>query len=1036
MKLLDRLSISYKVGLSFVAIAYLFLWVIQRHYDILEQSGQELLHWHQFAEQREVTALDLHRHFLQTRHAEKQFLIHPNDSTIQDVQQALQQTLAVMEQIRELPQVQQLLLTYQGHLLRVMDAWRRKGLSYNSGLQGHFREQIHHLEEDVQAIGESSRPAVELLLRIRRHEKDYLLRHEQRYIDMLLQTVAELKAEISTLKKLSRDSKSLQQALNHYTQAFLELVESDRQIDDWQQQMEQISDQITPLMDQYVQDGKNQSSQLSTNIDQQLRMQSAWSWFWILLALIIGSALVVLLIQRLNHDQKKLVEQEERMRAFMNAAVDGVVMINERGVIQSVNASMEQIFGYTQQEMVGHNVNMLMPSPYREEHDQYLRNHLETGHTKIVGNIREVTGKTKNDVLFPVELSVGKFIHNKTTFFTGILHDITERKRAKDALEEAYSALEQRVHERTRELHELNQQLLEQIQRQKEAESELRLAASVFANASEAILMTDSHGTIINVNDSYTTITGFSRDEAVGKNPRVAKSGRHSDSFYRDMWQAILNHGKWAGEIWDRRKNGEIYPKWLTINAVKNEHSQTSHYVGIFSDISAIKATEQKLEQLAYYDVLTGLPNRMLFRDRMEHEIAVAHRKNSKAALFFVDLDRFKQVNDTLGHAAGDQLLIEVGQRIGQCVRKSDTVARLGGDEFTVILTEVVRSSVVAHVAGNIIASLSEPVQLLGDQLAYIGASIGIALYPDDGHDFETLAKNADIAMYKAKENGRGNYQFFKEEMNLQSTRRLSLEHRLRKALERDELFLFYQPKADLPSGRISGMEALIRWRTTEGETISPGEFIPIAEESGLITAIGEWVVVTACTQAKQWYDQDRGDQAPFRMAINLSAAQFQKKGLRQFIETVLQQTGLPADFLEVEITESMMMGDVKQAIATMEDLCASGIHIAIDDFGTGYSSLGYLKRFPIHTLKVDQTFVRQLVTDSSDSAIVSAIISMAHRLNLEVVAEGVETKEQLDFLMKERCDKIQGYFLGRPLSAIDMEEQLLRKPSPLSDLI
>ncbi|MBF0124868.1 MAG: EAL domain-containing protein, partial [Magnetococcales bacterium] len=955
------------------------------------------------------------------RHAEKLFLSHPSDSNIQIAEQAIQQTLAIVEQIGDLPQVQQLLKTYQTYLSGVIGAWRHKGLSYNSGLQGRFREQIHDLETDTKAIGSPSQFAVELILRIRRHEKDYLLRHEQRYVDAVRQTVTELKAAIDA---------SFHQNLDNYVRAFLELVEVDRKIDNWQQQMELISDQITPLLDRYVQEGEQRSRQLSVNIDQHLRQQTAWSWFWILLALIAGSVLVLLLIQRLNRDQKKLVEQEERMHAFMDSAVDGMVMIDGKGIIQSVNPAMERIFGYRQEEMVGKNVSMLMPSPHREQHDQYLQRHIASGITRTVGTAREVFGTTKENSLFPVELSVGKFIHNNTIFFTGILHDITERKRAKDALEEAYSALEQRVHERTRELRDLNQQLLEQIQRQKEAESELRLAANVFANASEAILITDTHGSIIDINSSYTNITGFSRADVVGKNPRIAKSGRHDDSFYRDMWQAILDHGKWAGEIWDRRKNGEIYPKWLTINAVKNEYGQTSHYVGIFSDISLIKATEQKLEQLAYYDVLTGLPNRMLFRDRMEHEMLVAHRKSGKVALFFVDLDRFKQVNDTLGHAAGDQLLNEVGRRLGSCVRKSDTVARLGGDEFTVILAEVIRPNIIAHIAGNIVTTLAQPIQL-GDQTAYIGASIGIAVYPDDGQDFITLTKNADIAMYKAKENGRGNYQFFKEEMNRQSTRRLSLEQRLRKAVERDELFLFYQPKADLPSGRISGMEALVRWRTVEGENISPGEFIPIAEESGLITAIGEWVVTTACSQAQKWYSQGLG---PFRMAINLSAAQFQQRGLRQFIENVIRQAGLPADWLEMEITESMMMGDVNQAIATMEDLCSSGMHIAIDDFGTGYSSLGYLKRFPIHTLKVDQSFVRQLVTDSSDSAIVSAIISMAHRLNLEVVAEGVETREQLDFLAAERCDQIQGYFLSRPVSASDME-QFMRQPSPLAKL-
>ncbi|OSM00211.1 two-component system response regulator [Magnetofaba australis] len=603
------------------------------------------------------------------------------------------------------------------------------------------------------------------------------------------------------------------------------------------------------------------------------------------------------------------------------------------------------------------------------------------------------------------------------------------RKREMEALERARAVeerarveLEERVAERTAELTQSNRQLTEEIEKRAHAETNLRLAHMVFQNTAEAIILTDPTGAIIDVNPAFSAISGYTREEAIGANPRDFKSGRHDDNFYAKMWNSVLSKGHWQGEVWDRRKNGEIYPKRLTINVVRDASNRIEHFVGIFSDISEDKATEMKLEQLAYYDPLTQLPNRMLFRDRLEHEFYSARRHKSRFAVCFIDLDRFKQVNDTLGHSAGDELLQHVAQRLEGCVRATDTVARLGGDEFTMILTEVgVSSDSVAHVAEKVLIELQKPMHIKGQEI-FVGASIGISLFPENGEDFDTLTKNADVAMYQAKARGRGNFVFFSEDMNTRARERLMLESKLKKAIENEELSVFYQPKMEMYGGRLVGMEALARWVTRDGEEIPPTRFIPIAEETGLVGPLGDFVMRRAARDCKRWLDMGH----PLRVAVNLSAREFLDPLLPERVDAILAEAQLPGEHFEIEITESMMMQDVEQAVHVLQELRARNITIAMDDFGTGYSSLSYLKQFPIHTLKIDRAFVKEAPDDPNDVAIVAAVLSVARAMDLKVVAEGVEESRQLALLRDHGCDELQGYLYAKPLNTDDFTQFLL----------
>ena len=555
--------------------------------------------------------------------------------------------------------------------------------------------------------------------------------------------------------------------------------------------------------------------------------------------------------------------------------------------------------------------------------------------------------------------------------------------------------------------------VVQDITERKAAEAELRLAASVFENSSEAILITDADNHIISVNRAFEKITGYDLASVRGRDPKILSSGRNTADFYRAMWTQIRETGHWSGEMWDRRQGGGIYPKWLNISAIADPGGRVTHYMGVFSDITERKAAEDRIQFLAHYDALTRLPNRTLLHERIKAARAAADRAGHKFALLFLDLDHFKTINDSLGHSVGDRLLQAVAGRIDGCLRKMDTVARLGGDEFVMVMTEMSGNDDAALMAVRVRQALCEPYLVDGHALNTT-PSIGIAVYPEDGKDGEVLIKHADIAMYHAKEAGRNEIRFFNREMNERALERQAIESSLHLALARGEFLLHYQPQIDLDSGEIVGCEALVRWQHPQNGLVPPGVFIPVAEENGLIGAIGEWVLREACRQNRLW--QDAG-LPPITMAVNLSAVQFRQSTLATGIGEILAASGLAPAHLELELTETTVMKNVEATVASLHALKALGVKLSIDDFGTGYSGLYCLTRFPIDRLKIDQSFVRSIGEEGGD-AIAGAIIDMAYSLGLQTVAEGVETAQQRDFLQQHRCDEVQGYFYARPLPA------------------
>lgn len=564
---------------------------------------------------------------------------------------------------------------------------------------------------------------------------------------------------------------------------------------------------------------------------------------------------------------------------------------------------------------------------------------------------------------------------------------------------------------------------LTDISAAKEAEETLRLNAQVFESAGEGILITDRFNRIISVNHAFTKITGYPRDEVLGGNPSILASGRHDKDFYRDLWATLAQHDYWQGEIWNRRKNGEDYPEWLTITVLRRPSGEIVNYIATFSDLSERKQQADHIQFLANFDPLTHLPNRSLFKDRVELAIASAQRTGSQLAIVFIDLDRFKNINDSLGHHIGDRLLQETAERIASALSEADTAARLGGDEFVLLLNNLKQPQDVVPIARNLLDIIGRPISVEQDELR-LTPSIGIAMYPDDGKDFDTLVKNADAAMYHAKDNGRNNYQFFTAGLNARVLEQLMLENALRRAQERNELLVHFQPQYHVETRRIVGAEVLLRWNHPDLGMVSPARFIPVAEDSGLIPQISDWVLQTVCTYLRSW--QNAGLEIP-PIAINISPSQFRQRDFVAKVINTLQKEGIGPDLIELELTESILMQDMDAAIANMSLLRSSGFRLSIDDFGTGYSSLSYLKRFPIHKLKIDQSFVRELPGDNDSAAITGAIISLAHNLQLTVIAEGVETQQQLAFLIARGCDEIQGYLFSKPLPAEDFANLLPR---------
>jgi diguanylate cyclase (GGDEF)-like protein/PAS domain S-box-containing protein len=559
---------------------------------------------------------------------------------------------------------------------------------------------------------------------------------------------------------------------------------------------------------------------------------------------------------------------------------------------------------------------------------------------------------------------------------------------------------------------------VQDITARRQAEHEMRLAASVFENSLNAILITDAQGRIRQVNRAFTAITGYSAAEVIGRTPALLKSGQHPREFYDHLWETLNTASRWEGELLNRCKDGRAISVWESIIAVRDQAGAVDYYIGIFSDISEQKASAQRIHQLAYYDVLTGLPNRALLLDRCELALARSARAGKRMAVLFLDLDRFKHINDSLGHPVGDALLKAVARRLRETLREPDTIARLGGDEFVVLLENLDFPPDAEVAARRIVDAFREPFRLEEHTLS-VGTTVGISLYPDHGQDVTSLFKFADLALYKAKESGRGDFRFFEARFNEAAHHRMRLENELRLALQRGELTLHYQPVFELRQGRLAGCEALLRWQHPELGSVSPAMFIPVAEDSGLIVPIGAWVLEQACRQARRWLD------AGLRlgsMAVNLSGVQIQRDDLADSVQAALAASGLPPALLELEISEAYVMRHAERDLRQLTQLRALGVSLAVDDFGTGQSSLAHLRRLPVGKLKVDRSFMADIDRDQAGATVTRAVIGLGHGLGLTVVAEGVETEAQEQFLREQGCDLVQGFRYSRPLPADQFE--------------
>ncbi len=577
-------------------------------------------------------------------------------------------------------------------------------------------------------------------------------------------------------------------------------------------------------------------------------------------------------------------------------------------------------------------------------------------------------------------------------------------------------------------IHDMVNSLTREIAERRRAEQSLRLSAEVFNNNSEAILITDAARTIVMVNHAFTVITGYSEDEVLGKNPRILSSGRHSATFYQQFYESLNSNDVWRGEIWNKRKNGEQFPEWVTMSVLRDDAGVITNYIAVYLDISERKKEEAHIQYLANYDVLTGLPNRYLLSDRMEQGISHSQRHQTRLAVMFIDLDHFKNINDSLGHDVGDALLKLVAERLKACLRRSDTIARQGGDEFVAVLVDLSSEDEATFIAEKMIESLIGQFTVGQYQLS-VTPSIGISIYPEDGDNTVQLLRNADMAMYRAKDAGRNRFEYYEAGMNLKATLRLQLENELRGAIALRQLSLHYQPKVNVLSGQVVGMEALLRWQHPKLGAVSPAQFIPVAEESGLINEIGDWVLHQAALQQRIWQSQG------YRLvpiAVNLSARQFGQKNLVEKIQSIVRDVGIDSHFIELELTESMLMDFGVDSLKMMDQLNAAGFDLSLDDFGTGYSSLSRLKLLPMKSLKIDQSFVRDIDMDENDKAIVKATAVLARAMGMKVIAEGVETQVQLDFIRASECEEYQGYLFSRPVPEDQAVNFLSRETAPL----
>lgn len=684
------------------------------------------------------------------------------------------------------------------------------------------------------------------------------------------------------------------------------------------------------------------------------------------------------ILQDITHSNETF-KQLNLLAAALEASADSIIITDKNGGIVWANPAMSRLSGYKYTELVGNTPNLWNSLSQDKSLFKDLWETILAGKTWK----SELINCKKNGNEYLEEQTITSVLneHGEISHFVSIKRDITE---------------------------------------QKESNAKNLQAAQVFEHSIEGILICDKQNNIIRINPAFSKITGYSEQDIIGKKPNILKSGKHNDDFFADMWSAINNTGMWQGEVWNRRKNGEIYPELLTISTLKDNADGIVEYIAIFADMTDRKQDEEQIRRLAYYDNLTNLPNRALSHEILKNALELSHTENKLTGILNVDIDHFFNINETLGHDAGDQLLQIIARRIIRCNHELDKTARISSNEFTIISPDINSPNQLAKKAQKLLESIAEPI-MLNKQEIFVTASIGISIAPTDGDNDGVLFRSAESARNHAKREG-NTYQFFSDEMNTQGFEQLVMKSSLRRALERDEFQLFYQPQVDLKSGKIVGAESLIRWMHPDLGLVSPNKFIPILEETGLIIEVGEWILKTACQQNKEW--QDKGYK-PIQIAVNLSPRQFRQKSLLDNIKSVLNETKLPAKWLELEVTESSIMDNPQEVAKTLQSLHQLGIKLAIDDFGTGYSSLSYLKIFPIDVLKIDRSFIRDITFDRDDDTIVKTIIAMGHNLGLKIIAEGVEEQEQLDIIKEYGCEWFQGYYCSKPVPAADFEKLL-----------
>lgn len=683
--------------------------------------------------------------------------------------------------------------------------------------------------------------------------------------------------------------------------------------------------------------------------------------------------------------ERKMKEETIQLQSEITANMaEGAFLCRaDTGIIVYANPKCEAVFAYETGELIGKHFAVLNAP---EKHPSETLTKDITASIKAYGLWRgEIQQVKKDETCFWGAYTVSSYHHAQYGRVWLVIHtDISDRKKA------------------------------EEIQ---------RLSSAVFDNAREGIMITDAKRKIVSINPAFTAITGYTLNDVQGKDPKILKSGRHDDTFYETMWHTINKNKHWQGELWDKKKNGEIHAKWLSITAIENQEGKVQQYIGLFSDITNRKSSEDQLHVQAYYDALTGLPNRRLLKDRLSQALSQANRTETKVGLLFVDLDHFKHVNDTLGHLVGDTILNKTAQRLLSSVRKADTVSRSGGDEFQIILPNISTPKEAMLVAKKIIEQISAPFQIKNREV-FLGVSIGITVAPDDGIEAETLIRNADMAMYKAKSQKHNSYYFFSEHMEKTAKKRAVLEWDLRRALTNQELLIVYQPIMSLNTLKTVAVEALLRWRHPEQGLLLPDQFIPIAEETGLIREIGDFVLQTACRQMAIWHNRRNVNTT---LSVNMSSHQFIFNDFMSPIAHALETSGLPAESLVIEVTESLTLDPVDQVVQKLSQLKKLGVGLAIDDFGTGYSSLSYLARFPIDRLKIDKSFIQDISCNPQKTDIVEAIIRMGQSMKMEVIAEGIEKEEELDRVKALGCNAAQGYYFSKPLSVEAYDKVLSR---------